>query len=106
MVDLHTFLPGEVTHPLTTAESKTVSTVATAEDLKALYERQLRYDIGNLGLGSEERRGFWQLLSASRHMQPGEFHEEEPRAGVVVERSPPRPRHDDQRLRQTLQDAR
>ena len=76
VVDLHTFIPGEVTHPLTTAESKTVSTVATAEDLKALYERQLRYDIGNLGLGSEERRGFWQLLSASRHMQPGEFHEE------------------------------
>ena len=53
-----------------------MSAIATAEDLKALYERQLRYDIGNLGLGSEERRGFWQLLSASRHMQPGEFHEE------------------------------
>ena len=54
-----------------------MSAIATAEDLKALYERELRYEVGNLGLGSEERRGFWQLLSASRHMRPGEFHEED-----------------------------
>ena len=54
-----------------------MSAVATAEGLKALYERELRYEVGNLGLGSEERRGFWQLLSASRHMRPGEFHEQD-----------------------------
>ena len=54
-----------------------MSTVATAEGLKTLYERELRYEVGNLGLGSEERQGLWQLLSASRNMRPGEFHEQD-----------------------------
>ncbi len=49
----------------------------TAESLKVLYETELRYEVGNLGLGSDERRGLWQLLSASRRMQPGEFHEQD-----------------------------
>ena len=40
-----------------------------------MYESELRYEVGNLGRGSEERRGLWQLLSASREMRPGEFHE-------------------------------
>ncbi len=54
-----------------------MSAIATAEDLKALYEGGLRYAVGNLRLGSEERRGLWQLLSASRNMRPGEFHEQD-----------------------------
>ena len=51
--------------------------VVMAKGLKTLYERELRYEVGNLGLGSEERRGLWQLLSASRHMPPDEFHEQD-----------------------------
>ena len=54
-----------------------MSAVATAEGLKALYESELRYEVGNLGLGSEERRGLWQLLSASRNMRPGELREQD-----------------------------
>ena len=49
----------------------------TAEGLKALYETELRYEVDSLGLGSEERQGLWQLLSASRRMRPGELREQD-----------------------------
>lgn len=49
----------------------------TAEDLKTLYETELRSQIDNLRLGSEERQGLEQLLSASKRMYPGELHEQE-----------------------------
>ena len=47
----------------------------TAEGLKTLYETELRSEVDNLGLGSEERQGLRQLLSASRGMRPGELQE-------------------------------
>ena len=49
----------------------------TGEGLKAWYETELRYAVDNLGLGSEERQGLWQLLSASRRMRPGELREQD-----------------------------
>ena len=51
--------------------------VVTAESLKTLYETELRYEVDNLGLGSEERQGLWHLLSASRRMRPGELREQD-----------------------------
>ena len=51
--------------------------VVTAEGLKALYETELRYEIGSLGLASEERQGLWHLFSASRRMRPGELREQD-----------------------------
>ena len=52
-----------------------------AEGLKALYEAELRFEAGNLGLGLEERQGLSQLLSASRRMRAGELREQD-HAGV------------------------
>ena len=49
----------------------------TAEDLKVLYETQLRHDAGDLGLSAEERQALWHLFSASRRMQPGELREQD-----------------------------
>ena len=49
----------------------------TAEDLKVLYETELRYHVGNVGLGFEERHGLWRLFSASRRMPPGELREQD-----------------------------
>ena len=40
--------------------------VVTAEDLKVLYEADLREEVGNLLVSKEERLGLWALLSASR----------------------------------------
>ena len=51
--------------------------MVTAEGLKALYETELRYEVGNLGLASEERQGLWHLFSASRRMRPGELREQD-----------------------------
>ena len=51
--------------------------VVTAEGLKALYETELRYEVGNLGLASEERQGLWYLFSASRRTPPGELREQD-----------------------------
>ena len=53
----------------------------TAEGLKTLYEAELRHELGNPGLGSEERQGLSQLLSASRRMHPGELREQD-HAGI------------------------
>ena len=49
----------------------------TAEGLKALYESELRYEVGNLGVASEERQGLWRLFSASRRIPPGELREQD-----------------------------
>ena len=51
--------------------------LVTAESLKALYETELRYEVGNLGVASEERQGLWHLFSASRCMAPGELREQD-----------------------------
>ena len=51
--------------------------VMTAEDLKTLYETELRCEVDNLRLGSEERQGLRQLLCASSGMGPGELREHE-----------------------------
>ena len=51
--------------------------VVTAEDLKVLYEADLREEVGNLLVSKEERLGLWALLSASRRMEPGELREED-----------------------------
>ena len=48
----------------------------TAEGLKTLDETELQSEVDNLGLGSEERQGLRQLLSASKRMNPGELHEQ------------------------------
>ena len=45
--------------------------------LKVLYETELRYHVGNVGLGFEERHGLWRLFSASRRMPPGELREQD-----------------------------
>lgn len=49
----------------------------TAEGLKALYETELRYHVGNPRLAPEERQGLWKLFSASRRMPPGELREQD-----------------------------
>ena len=47
----------------------------TAAGLKALYETELGCDVGNVRLGHKERFGLWNLLSASRRVQPGTLRE-------------------------------
>lgn len=46
----------------------------TADELKILYKSELRSEIDNLSIGSEERQGLAQLLSAARRMPAGELH--------------------------------
>ena len=53
----------------------------TGEELRRLYEAELREEIASVKLSIDERMGLWRLLSASRRMQPGEFREED-HAGV------------------------
>ena len=65
-----------------------------AEGLKALYETELRYEVGNLGVASEERQSLSCLLSVSSRTPSGELCERNDLGRLVVERSPRRPQHD------------
>ena len=49
----------------------------TAEDLKVLYETELREELDNLRRPYDERMAFWGLLSESRRSEPGELREED-----------------------------
>lgn len=51
--------------------------LVTAEGLKALYETELRYHVGNPRLAPAERQGLWKLFSASRRMPSGELREQD-----------------------------
>lgn len=48
--------------------------IVTTEELTSLYESDLRCQMNNLSVGSEERQGLAQLLSAARRMPAGELH--------------------------------
>ena len=55
----------------------------TAEDLKVLYETELREELDDLRRPYDERMGLWGLLCESRRTEPGELREED-RADVWV----------------------